>query len=422
MRISIYEACHDDDRGSIGAWYVAKHAERAGYAVDLLQRPKKGYEIELISLHHCVDFERLAILPRHAPIRIVGGHPMQNNPRPAIPFADAICVGEGESWIEMALPLLDKDRDVHALRDLPGTIISEDWRYGQEIPRANHESPLPDNPPYLNRPGTRSAAWYMEIARGCPYSCAFCELGHSSPFRLYSKEQIGGMLDQADTSITRKINFYAPDEASHPDYPSLFIDLKKRGYNAGFSSMRIDSIMRRGLPEVPKNTLIRVGIDGLCEETRKRVNKNITDQMTIDYFQAYIDRGHVQFKMFMIFGYPWEALLDFEAFENLMRRLFSLRLSKNISLRIKWTPFIPQPCTPLGGEKSRYDFRMVDKINVWHALNNRPRVSPGWYIENDGLMSQRSHRRQCELTAGDDTTLLRFPGANVLHSPLEKRT
>jgi len=103
VKISLIEACSDDDVGSIGAWYVAERARRAGHTVEMLRHPKRGFDVELVSLHHCDDFPKLAHMPKCAPIRIVGGHPMANNPRPAIPFADAICVGEGESWISEAL-------------------------------------------------------------------------------------------------------------------------------------------------------------------------------------------------------------------------------------------------------------------------------------------------------------------------------
>jgi radical SAM superfamily enzyme YgiQ (UPF0313 family) len=415
MKISMYEACAENDRGSIGAWYVAEHARRAGYMVDVLQRPHSGYDVELVSVHHCMDFERLARLPKHGKIRIVGGHPTANNPRPIIPFADVVCVGEAESWIGEALRRIEAGGDVDSLTDMPGTIISKNWKPGDEIPKPLHEKPLPDNPPYLNRPGTRSAAWYVEIARGCPYSCAFCELGHSMPFRLYRSEHLKMVLEKADTSITRKINFYAPDECSHPDYEELFSYLKTKGYSAGFSSMRVDSILRRGLPDMPMNMLVRVGVDGLTEETRKRVSKKITDDMIVEYFDRFIQRGHVQYKMFFIIGYPWEEVDDFKGFERLMRRLFRLNLKKNISLRLKWTPFIPQPCTPLKDAKAKYSHALVRKINIWHAINARPRRQPGWYIENDGLMSAKTHKRQRVLTAGSEWVLLRFPGSRPLH-------
>lgn len=405
LKICMVEACGDSSSGSIGPFYIVESLRSIGYSIDILKKPKQGYDVELISVHHCSDFLLLAKMKKKAKIRIIGGHPMQNNPRPVIPLGDVICVGEGESWIKSAIQRLDEsDLDIESLVGLPGTIISKDWVDGSLIPTANIEDPLPDNPPYLNRPGTRSAAWYLEIARGCPFKCHYCELGHSTKFRKYSYQHLVKKIDQMDTSKTRKINFYAPDEASHPDFKELFDYLKKKGFLSGFSSMRIDTVMK-SQPPLKMNTLIRVGIDGLTEKTRFRVNKKITNQQIIDYFKMFINKGHVQFKMFMIIGFPWEEVDDFKEFEYLMQQIFQIKLHKNISLRIKWTPFIPQPCTPLGKEKAIYDFGMVDKINVWHALHRRPRVEPGIFIENDGLMGIRSHKLQCKLTTGDEYIL-----------------
>jgi radical SAM superfamily enzyme YgiQ (UPF0313 family) len=161
----------------------------------------------------------------------------------------------------------------------------------------------------------------------------------------------------------------------------------------------------RNKPNVKANTLIRVGLDGLTENTRFKVGKKITNQMVIDYFKYLLDAGHVNFKIFMIFGYEWERLSDFEEFEKLMRQVNLLPKSKNVSIRIKWTPFIPQPCTPIGNTIPKYDYSMVDKINVWHALNARPRREPGFFIENDGLMSKKSHDRQIALTIGDENII-----------------
>ncbi len=416
MNIFMEEVCHEQDKGSIGAWYVVQHAGRAGYKVDMERDKNKKYDVELLSVHHCTDFEQLAKTPKRAKIRIVGGHPMQNNPRPVIPFADVVCIGEGENWIKQALPLLEEHGCAECLSDLPGTIVGSQWTPGDETPKANIEDPLPDNPPYLNRPDTLSAAWYVEIARGCPYACTFCELGNSAPYRYYSPEHIKKVLEGADTTITRKINFYAPDEAAHPNYHEMFNYLLDKGYSASFSSMRVDSILKRGLPAVKKNALIRVGIDGLTQETRKRIKKPITDDMIVEYFRRFIERGHIQFKMFFIIGYPWETVDDFKEFERLMKRIFDIPLKKNIRLRIKWTPFIPQPCTPLAEEKAQYDLELIDKINVWHALYQRARSQPGWFVENDGLMGKSSHIKQCKLTAGDEYVLMGMPGARPLHT------
>lgn len=405
MKICLIEACRDSDSGSIGAFYIANSLSEIGYQVDILRRPKNGYDVELISVHHCKDFLNLAKLSKKAKFRIVGGHPMQNNPRPVIPLTDAVCVGEGESWIKKAIPLLEKTKSIESLSCLPGTIISKNWNPENQIPVVNIENPLPNNPPYLNRPGTRSAAWYLEISRGCPYKCNYCELGHSTKYRKYSVDHIKAKIDSIDTSITKKINFYAPDEASHPDFQELYDYIFRKGFLSGFSSMRLESVMKKQ-PPLRMNTLVRIGIDGLTEATRWKINKKIKNAMIIDYFKMFIDKGHVQFKMFMIVGYPWEEIEDFQEWELTMERIFMLKLHKNISLRIKWTPFIPQPCTPFGKLKAKYDFEMIDKINIWHALKKRPRSEPGIFVENDGLMGIRAHKLQCSLTSANETYFL----------------
>jgi len=402
MKTCMIEACQPQDKGSIGAYYVMHHAREAGFEVDYKHRPSMKYDVELISVHHCSDFLRVAKMPKRAKVRIVGGHPMQNNPRPIIPYADIVCIGEGESWIKSALGLLKKYKlDINSLKELPGTIITGDHEDGDKIPDALMETPLPDNPPYLNRPDTRSAAWYIEIARGCPYKCSFCELGNSTKFRLYSIEKIKKTLDACDLTKTKKINFYAPDEASHPGYGELFDYMKERGFLAGFSSMRIESVMRK-MPPIRANQLIRVGIDGLSERIRNQVNKPISDDMIVEYFKKLVDQGHVTFKCFFIFSYPGETMEDFKCFERLMRRILSIPLKKNLSLRIKWTPFIPQPCTPMKDEGGLYNFMMAQNIEVWHAKNRRPYNTPGWFIENDGMMGMKSHKLQCALTKGNE--------------------
>lgn len=409
LRCCMIELAETDDTGSIGAHYVAEHARRAGYGVDAIPPNSRsgGFDVELVSVHHCTDWPRLAALPRRARLRIVGGHVMANNPRPGIPLADAVCIGEGESWIVQALNRLEVDCRAEALRGLPGTIISADHELGAPIPAANVEDPLPDNDPYLNRPGTLSARWYVEIARGCPWSCAYCELGHSMPYRPYSLDHLNRKLALIEPRWSKKVNWFAPDEASHPHYNELMNELKRLHYQQAFGSYRVDQILRRDVAVYSGSQLIRVGVDGLTEATRMRVNKRITDDMLVEFFTRLSAAGHVQFKMFMMIGYPWERAGDFDQWAGLMRRIAAIKVRTNCYVRIKWTPLIPQPCTPLADAEARYDLSLVGKIHRWHELHRVIAKRPGWHFECDGLMSMQSHARQIALTRGDELCLVR---------------
>ncbi len=394
MRLQLIETI--EHRGSIGAFYLAQRLREKGHLVDCLPQTESGYDCELISAHHVTEFAKIVSMPKKSKIRIIGGHAMYCNPRPLIPFSDFVYVGEADG----------ADTDIDFLMDTENSINCKLWRNGDNIPPPYVVKKLGEVPPCLNHEGTQRRAWYIEVARGCPFKCSYCELGNSVPYRQRGIDHIKKAIDQCDAGITRKVNLFAPDEASYKWREEAMDYISEKGFfPAGFSSMRVDT-MKHNVKKLRANTLIRVGIDGLTEETRFRVGKRITDNDIIQHFARLIESGHVRFKMFMIFGYTWEKIEDFSKWEDVMFKIKRLPLKKNVSLRIKWTPFIPQPSTPLSGfQNTIYNAKMVDKIMRWHLLNRKPgrNNEVGFYIENDGIMSAKSHRLQCDLTYADET-------------------
>ena len=406
LHTCLIECANDEDSGSIGAAYIEKWAVEAGVSVERLSRKSNryGYDVELVSVHHCLDIPRLAAMPKRGKLRIVGGHVTLSNVRPTIPFADVVCVGEGESWIRSAIGLLTRDCRAESLAHLPGTIISSRMEPGALLPTANVENPLPDNRPYLNRPGTLSARWYIEIARGCPHRCAYCELGHSMPYRRYRFDHLMMKLSDVDGSITRKVNWFAPDEASHPDYRELMAELDRRNYRQAFGSYRLDELLRyRDL--VPPDQLVRFGLDGLTQSTRKRVRKPITDSQIRRFFKVFRAMGHDKFKMFMMFGYPWESVADFQEWSETMSHVLS-EPGHECELRIKWTPLIPQPTTPLRNARTDYRADIARCIREWHRIAEWKWRRNGWAVVCDGIVGEALHRKQVELTCGDETVCL----------------
>lgn len=405
MRICMIEPAGDGECGSIGAHFVAESARNAGYQVDVISASSDdcGYDVELVSIHHPSDYPRLVKMKKHGKVRVIGGHITYNNPRPVIPLADYLCIGDGETWIVEFLSCLSSGKD--PADEVEGTVDCKRHIAGSKLPQCRYEKKL-NNSPYLNREGTRSAAWYIEIARGCPFSCHYCELGNSMPYRFVLAEKVIQQIRSIDRSKSKKIVFFAPDEASHPAYNLLLDEAAKAGVRQCFGSYRIDQIMRTGGLHVMPNQLIRVGIDGMTEETRFKVSKKIKDSEIVDYFRLMTSLGHVNFKMFQMFGHPWEKNSDFDQWERLMRKVCAIPLQKNVSLRIKWTPLIPQPVTPLAGVKPIYSLDLVNKIKIWHKLVSKPSREPGWFITLDGIMSAKSHTEQIKMTVGDESTLL----------------
>lgn len=404
IKICMIEPGEEENRGSIGCTFVMNSARQSGFTIDYIQpdSPETGYDIELVSVHHCTDFIPLSRMRRRAPIRIIGGHPTVNNIRPAIPFGDVFCIGEGEEWIQWVLDALSRGQSTESLAEFPGTIVSKLHSKGEAIPTSLTVNPLPQHMPYLNRPGNGHAAnWYIEMARGCPFACHYCELGHAWKYRAAKTEYLIEQIDMIDKKQSNKVTLFAPDEASHPGYGDALRHIANRKLVTSFGSMRLDQIMKGSLP-LPKNMLIRVGLDGLSEETRFRVGRKQTDDDVIDYFKFMVDRGNIQFKIFMVFCYPWDNINEFSKWEYLMRRIACIRLRTNVNCRIKFTPLIPQPSTPLANEPPSYNFELIEAVKKWFALNRTPQHSPGWFFINDGIMGKRAHDIQCALTQGNE--------------------
>lgn len=404
IRVTITEPTEPESRGSMGCWYVQEAAKWAGFHVEYEPYENRTpADVELVSLHHCTDYPTLAKLPRVAPIRIIGGHVTTNNIRPAIPFGDVFCIGEGETWIAHALSILNQGGKAQDLAHLPGTMLPP---FNGTVPKGNTEPTVPKHPPYLNRAGEGHApVWYLEMSRGCPFHCSYCELGWAWKYRMQDTQWLLEQIDGIDRSRSHKVSLFAPDEASHPGYHEILDRIHARKLVTSFGSMRLDVIMRKNLPFKP-NMLIRVALDGITEATRERVGRKISNQSVYDYFRYMSDRGHCNFKIFQIIGYPWEKPEDWDEWEWLWSRIASIPRKKNAHVRIKFTPLIPQPSTPLGECEPNYDEAMVGRIKAWFDRVRRPLHRPGWFVENDGIMSRRSHALQVKLTRGDERTLL----------------
>jgi len=383
-------------KGSIGCYYIMYYARQAGFEIDY-EPENCDYDVELISVHHFTDLYRLAELPRKGKIRILGGHPTVANPIPFIQYADVVFRGEGEEWIVEALTRLKKNLDAKELQDLHGTIICKDFK--GILPESVHLRKLPELPLYLNESHEEGHAtnYYIEMARGCPHKCNYCELGWGWPFRLQKTDYILSLIDKMDKKITNKVTLFAPDESSHPGYFTCLERINQRGFVTSFGSMRLDTLLKSKI-NLPKNMLIRVGIDGLTQATRYFVNKKISNKAIVEYFRIMIKQGYRNFKAFMIFGYPWEELSDFDEFEMVMDAVFEIEVSVNVHLRIKFTPLIPNPITPLSHVTAKYDGKMVKRIINWFKEHKRPYRYPGWYPKSDGIMSRENHARQCNIT------------------------
>lgn len=415
MKICMIESVHDEDTGSIGPYFVAEAVRSLGHTVDVIpfDSPRRHYDVELISVHHPASYPVFQQTPKHGKIRIVGGHVTYTDPRPLIPLSDVVCVGDGEVWIKDIIQKIDADRDyLKKVEHIEGAILPEFWSVGDILPHPNFIRPLLNNPPYLSKPGTYKAAWYVEIARGCPFSCSYCEVGNSMPYRLHKLDEIIETIKTLDTNQANKIVFFAPDEASYPKYGELVKVAKAHGMRQVVGLYRLDQIMRHDLQFEP-NQLIKVGIDGLSERMRYQNKRRISNENIYDYFKLLTSRGHKFFKAYQLFSLPNETEDDFYEWEALMERVRAIPVRETVKFMIAWSPLIPRPKTPFANETPHYDTKVAKLIKNWHKRVAVPDSDPGWQIDFERMQGTKTYQKNVEMYSGNELSLIE--GASYIH-------
>jgi len=420
MKIIITEPTDKSNTKSIGCFFIENTVRKAGYNiqyVDFADLKNHTADVWLFSVHHVRDIFYLAKMPKLKGIKIGGGHVM-NNPYPFLHFFDIICVGEGEEWILKMLQSLDNPLAVEGtltMKNIDKPIVKQ------------YINDISINEKYLNVSHSQghSDAWYIETARGCKSKCAYCELGWTTPFRENNLGKVYNDIDCIGNSNNKKVNIFAPDDYSVGNYEKILDYILEKKLQTNFGSMRIDRF--KGDDKQKKNFLFRLGVDGLSERIRKIINKENSNESITSLFKSLIENDFVMFKMFNIFSYSFETERDFFEFENVIEiiKTIAKKQGKTIFLRLKFTPLIPNPLTPLQYFTPDYNIAMRKKIDTFFINQKYQRSNV--VIINDGILEPYSYYSQTfiarasfeQIKISDLMNMKRF---NFLSEKLAKET
>lgn len=391
MRMCFKEACTTEHAGSAGAQWIALRLQQYGDIVILpFDATDDGYDVEFISIHHQRDYGNLPKIRKSAPVRVIGGHVTYTNPRPIIPYADYVCVGDGEDWIQAFF------------YDRPSaTIDCARWQYGDPLPDRHLAASIDDNPAVYSAESGKKH-WSIEISRGCQYACAYCEIGRI-PYRFKSVERIQQQLDAIPTTSSRWLRLISPEEGSHPHYLDILDLVRQHRMQLASVGFRIEQMMRYHLP-LAKNTVLRVGIDGLTESRRFAIKKPIPDRLIVEFFKKYTQEGFVNFKLYLMFGYEGETPAEFSEFEKLMNAVFRLTPKTPVMINVTWTPLIPMAGTALASTTPNYNDELVQRIQRWHVLHRQSKNNL-WHVSMSRLPSKAQYLDNVRLALGDERLL-----------------
>jgi radical SAM family uncharacterized protein len=330
---------------------------------------------------------------------IIGGGGMANCCEPMAVFFDLFVLGEGEEAIIELVNLTKAGKKAGAeKKDILADIAEKfDWVYvpsvhierGTKLKRRNavvedfenSHVPLAPIVSFVEAVHERIS---IEIMRGCPGRCRFCQASFCRrPIRYRSVERI---IEIAKTCYHATgfdtVGLLSLSSADYPHLEELVAGLHEYFHDkhVGISlpSLRVDKQLKL-LPELVKSVRksgLTIAVEAASEKLRRIINKPLKDEDLFAAAEAAYRAGWQKFKLYFMVGLPGETLDDVRRIVQLSFNLARLRKQVDgktgqINVAVSW--FVPKPHTPFGftGQKPGDYFEQAKKIILDEKRNLR---------------------------------------------------
>lgn len=321
-----------------------------------------GYELAATSLLAVLDLGGIPLRARERgegdPIVIAGG-PAMVNPHYLAPFLDAVYIGEAEEAFYPLAEELARLKKAGASRtELLGRMAREPamWLPGKKAIRADFGR-FDRTTYHTARPipvlRTVQEHGTVEIMRGCPNGCRFCQAGYYyRPMRMKSMSVIRSEVE----SLVREGGYreITLSSLSSGDYAgidellaSLNVEWAPRGVSFQLPSLKVSSFtlpLIEALSQVRKSGLT-FAVETPTEAWQLAINKDVSFEKTLAILEEARTRGFKLAKFYFMIGLPvsGRGRGEAEAIVDFLDRLAS-RLSMSFNVNIG--TFVPKPQTP----------------------------------------------------------------------------
>jgi radical SAM family uncharacterized protein len=342
---------------------------------------------------------------------VIGGGSISSAMEPVAPFFDAILVGDAEDVLdEIVDHLIEWKRsgaERRALHELlckvPGVYVPSLYaiRYNPDgiIAEIKNDPPAPrtvakttvadfDNAPYPTRPVMPNVSTVhdrinVEIMRGCPNHCRFCQAGkHYHPLRLRSIETIVELCEKTYRNTGyEEISLTSLSTADYPGIekliPAIAARFATRKVNVCLPSLRV----KGELDQLPSllNTVRKSGLtmapEAATDRLRSIIRKPILNEDLLNGCLAAWRAGYDRVKFYFMIGLPAETEEDLRGIVELSNQVSLSRkriMRRRGKINVSISSHVPKPHTPF----------------QWEAMNTR-----------DELLAKQSFVRSCNTSS-----------------------
>jgi radical SAM family uncharacterized protein len=200
----------------------------------------------------------------------------------------------------------------------------------------------------------------LEIMRGCPHQCRFCEASHTRrPLRMRSVDRLVQLAEETYRNTGHsEISLVSLSSGDYPHLPELVTKLnaifEPKGVSVSLPSLRVDEkvVNLPPLLNVVRKSALTLAPEAGTERLRKVIGKRITDEALFKAVKASCQAGWRHVKLYFMFGLPTETDEDIIDIARLAEKVSEIgrRHVKGYQVNISAAPFVPKPHTPLQWE------------------------------------------------------------------------
>ena len=323
------------------------------------------YEVGATNVLTMLDLGRI---PLHGENRtmadplIIAGGPCAQNPEPLAPFIDVFVTGDGEPslplicdlWLKLKNEcaanegILDGDAGINQRKEMLARIASElpfcyvpcfyepEYCDGKiaalnrlrpDVPETIEPSvitdldgtPLPTKPivPFIECVHDRIA---IEIMRGCPWQCRFCQSTViKRPLRFRKVETIiEGALESYKNTGFNEISILSLSSSDYPHFEELVLKLKETfnplGVNISVPSLRVNEQLRSiaELIGTGRRSSLTLAPEVARDDMREQIRKKIKNEDLYEGCRQAFRRNFTAVKLYFMCGLPGEREVDLD--------------------------------------------------------------------------------------------------------------
>jgi radical SAM family uncharacterized protein/radical SAM-linked protein len=398
------------------------------------------YELSYTNILNMLD---LSGLPAYAKDRdethplVIAGGPCALNPEPLADFIDVFDIGDSEeSVLEISDIALDfKRRGVKDKKALLGALSKVEGVYvpahfevtkdeGGRIENIRNvcggpdrvkrrlikdldEAQYPVRPPVPYMAAVHNRVT-LEISRGCPRGCRFCQAGYIyRPMRERGLTRLMGLAESALSSTG--CDELSLSSLSAGDYSSLLPLMKglmdaysQRKVSISLPSLRVGTLTPEMCSEIRRvrKTGFTIAPEAGTQRLRDVINKNITEDALAGTAETVFSSGWDLIKLYFMVGLPTETDNDLRGIIDLSRKVLNAgkgggggagarpvdRRRKGVNVGV--SVFVPKPHTPFErlGQIPISEMRRRKDI-LKSALGRKPFAMKTGFAETSALES-----------------------------------